>query len=97
MTLYAETCEITVSGPIPHGPTTHQITYFVVDPARNAVVGTLVLPDAATFAQAFRLKVRVPQGAEHLEVGLFEETGFVSAGFTVEAPARAPRPAGAVG
>jgi hypothetical protein len=79
--------QITISGEIQQGPTTRNVAYFVLDEARNAVVGNITLPDASTFAKSFRLQVTVPQLSESFAVGLFDEKGtFVSAGFQIEAP-----------
>ncbi len=87
--------EITISGSIPSGPTTRNITYFVLDTSRNAVVGNITLPDASTFAAAFRLNISVPQPSERFDVGHFDNAGtFVSAGFRIEVP---KSPSGAVG
>jgi pyridoxine/pyridoxamine 5'-phosphate oxidase len=87
--------EITVSGSIPQGQTTANVTYFVVDRARNAVVGNITLPDASTVANSFRLNVRVPQLSDNFDVGTMSDDGeFVSAGFTIET---LTAPTGAVG
>jgi hypothetical protein len=87
--------EITISGQIKNGPTTRNVTYFVLDKSSNAVVGNITLPDASTFANAFRLQVAVPRLSEIFGVGTFDETGnFVSAGFQIEVP---EPPTGAVG
>jgi hypothetical protein len=86
---------ITVSGTIAAGPTTRSITYFVVDRTRDAIIGNITLPNASTFANAFRLDVNIPNNSDSVDVGLFDDGGkFVSAGFTIEG---GTRPAGAVG
>ncbi len=78
---------LTVSGRIPDGPTTGNVTYFVVDKSRNAIVGSITLPNASKVSHAFRLNVRVASLSDSYDVGLFDEAGeFASAGFTVEAP-----------
>jgi hypothetical protein len=87
--------EITVSGSIPQGQTTANITYFVVDSASNAIVGNITLPDASTIANSFRLNVRVPHLSDSFDVGTMSDDGeFASAGFTIETPTA---PTGAVG
>ncbi|MDB5451136.1 MAG: hypothetical protein JWQ52_2264 [Phenylobacterium sp.] len=87
--------EVTVSGPIPEGPTTAPVTYFVLDRAKNAIVGNLTLPNASPISRAFQLNVKVPDLSDSLDVGVFDAAGgFVSAGFKVEAPTR---PQGAIG
>lgn len=84
-----------MSGTIPSGPTTRNVTYFVIDKARNAVVGNITLPDASTFANSFKLNVKVPQLSDQFDVGTMSDDGeFTSAGFTVETP---DTPTGAVG
>jgi hypothetical protein len=87
--------ELTVSGTIPEGPTTANVTYFVVEKSANAIVGHITLPNASTFARTFRLGVRVANLSGDFKVGVFDESGtFVPAGFTVEVPRS---PTGAVG
>ena len=87
--------EIIVSGQIPEGPTTANVTYFVMDKSRNVIVGNINLPNASTFANAFRLNVQVPNTSESFDVGTFDDSGgFTSAGFLVEG---GQRPTGAVG
>lgn len=87
--------EIIVSGPIAAGPTTAVVTYFVVDKARNAIVGNINLPNASAQSRAFKMTVKVPSFVENIDVGTFDGAGrFVSAGFTVEA---GTTPGGAVG
>jgi hypothetical protein len=87
--------ELTVSGTIPEGPTTANVTYFVVERSANAIVGHITLPNASTFARTFRLGVQVASLSGDFDVGLFDDSGtFVPAGFTVEVPRS---PTGAVG
>jgi len=90
--------EITVSGSIPHGPTTAIVTYFIVDRARGAIVGNVNLPNASLVSRAFRLTVRVPNPSDTLDVGVFDQAGdFASAGFTLELPQESSGAAGPVG
>lgn len=87
--------QLTVSGAIPGGPTTNTVTYFVMDRAKNTVVGNIMLPNASENIRRFRLVVPAPSFSDSFDVGVFDNAGnFVSAGFTIEAP-QAPR--GAVG
>ena len=87
--------DIMVSGSIPDGNTTSNITYFVVDRQRNAIVGNLTLPNASLIARSFSLQVKVPSYSDSLDVGLFDDDGnFTSAGFRVEG---GQAPEGAVG
>jgi hypothetical protein len=81
------TAEIRVSGAIAPGATTRTITYYVVDRASGSVVGNLLLPDAATFANRFDMKVTVPRVADTYDVGTFDDAGeFVSANFALSIP-----------
>lgn len=89
--------EITVSGRVPEasGSPAGSTTYFVVDKAKNAIVGNITLPNAPTFAHTFRLSVRVASLSGEFDVGLFDDSGtFVPAGFTVEVPTGAVGPRG---
>ena len=86
--------EIKVSGNIKKGPTTGSVTYFVLDKSNNAIVGNIVLPDASSQVNNFKIPVRVPS-LSSFDVGTYDDAGrFVSAGFTIETP---PVPTGAVG
>jgi hypothetical protein len=81
--------EITVSGRIPDvpGSTTGATTYFVVDKDKSAIVGSITLPNTSKPHSAFRIAVRVPSASRSFDVGVFNDAGgFVSSGFTVEAP-----------
>jgi hypothetical protein len=87
--------DLTVSGQIPDGPTTANVTYFVIDKSSNAIVGSINLPNASQVSHAFRLTVKVSDPTGSFDVGHFDDAGkFVSAGFTIEVPTR---PSGAVG
>lgn len=86
--------EIKVSGHIKKGPTTGTVTYFVLDKSNNAIVGNIVLPDASSQVNTFKIPVKVPS-LSSFDVGTYDEAGrFVSAGFMIETPTT---PAGAVG
>jgi hypothetical protein len=88
------TMEIKVSGHIKKGPTTGNVTYFVLDKSNNTVVGNVMLPDASTQVNRFRIAVNVPSSSS-FDVGTYDDAGrFVSAGFTIETPTL---PTGAVG
>src|SRR4051794_36553634 len=98
VTSSVEPAEIIISGSIPSGPTTANVAYFVVDRARNALVGNITLPDASLVAHAFRLKVRVPCLSDAFDVGVFDAAGdFISAGFKIETPQTSRGAAGPIG
>ncbi len=90
--------EVTVRGVLPIGDTTENVPYFILDTAKSAIVGQVVLPKAVTRSLAVALTVKVPSTASSLAIGTFDDGGnFEAAGFLrVETPA-VGNPGGAVG
>ncbi|TIN25092.1 MAG: hypothetical protein E5Y31_16590 [Mesorhizobium sp.] len=90
--------EVTVRGVLPIGDTTENVTYFIVDTAKSAIVGQVVLPRAVKRSLAVALTVKVPSTAGSLAIGTFDDGGnFQAPSFLrVETPA-VERPDGAVG
>ncbi|PZV34731.1 hypothetical protein [Mesorhizobium kowhaii] len=90
--------EVTVRGVLPIGDTTDNATYFILDTARSAIVGQVVLPRAVKRSLGVALTVKVPTTAGSLAIGTFDDGGnFEVASFLrVETPA-VERPDGAVG
>lgn len=83
--------QLKVSGAIPHGETTGNITYFVVDRSTGSIAGNLTLPNASKVASSFAMAVDVPRVADTYDVGTFSEAGeFVSAKFDLTMP-QAPK------
>ncbi len=93
------TMEVVVTGQIPEGDTTTSMTYFILDEARNAIVGQVVLPNGARRINGVAMTVKIPFSAGPFVIGVFDPSGnFVPAGFlSVEKPADRPVRGGAVG
>lgn len=89
--------EVTVRGVLPVGDATENVPYFILDTAKNAIVGQVILPKAVKRSLAVALTVKVPSTAGSLAIGTFDENGFHASTFLrVEAPP-ADLPGGAVG
>lgn len=90
--------EVTVRGVLPIGDTIENVNYFILDTAKSAIVGQVVLPRAVKRSIAVALTVKVPSTAGSLAIGTFDDGGnFQFASFLrVETPA-VERPDGAVG
>ncbi|TPJ22197.1 hypothetical protein [Mesorhizobium sp. B2-8-3] len=90
--------EVTVRGALPIGDGTENVTYFILDSAKNTIVGQVILPRAVPRSLAVALTVKVPSAAGSLAIGTFDEGGaFQAASFLrVETPT-VQRPDGAVG
>jgi hypothetical protein len=67
--------EITVTGTLPNGNTTGVVTHFVVDRTKGAIVGQVVLPDAARQNNSVSLNVKVPGIAAAFAIGTFDDAG----------------------
>jgi hypothetical protein len=67
--------EVSVTGTLPQGETTRDVTYFIVD-STNTVVGHVVLPDAAPKFNSISMTVKVPNASTSLAIGTFEADGF---------------------
>src|SRR5882724_5964944 len=90
--------EVTVRGVLPIGDTTENVTYFILDTAKSAIVGQVVLPKAVKRSLAVAFTVKVPSTAGSLAIGTFDDGGnFQVASFLrVEIPT-VERSDGAVG
>ena len=89
--------EVTVRGALPVGEATENVTYFILDSARSAIVGQVILPKAVKRSLAVAVTVKVPSTAGSLTIGTFDDGGFQVATFLrVEIPI-VDRPDGAVG
>jgi len=79
--------EVTIRGVLPIGDTTENVTYFILDTARSAIVGQVNLPKAVKRSLAVALTVKVPSAAGSLAIGTFEGGNFQVASFLrVETP-----------
>lgn len=90
--------DVTVRGVLPIGDATENITYFILDAAKNAIVGQVILPAAVKRGHAVAITVKVPSTTGSLAIGTFDDGGnFQASGFLrVETPA-VGRPSGAIG
>ncbi|ESW98120.1 hypothetical protein X727_31835 [Mesorhizobium sp. L103C119B0] len=90
--------EVAVRGVLPIGDTTENVPYFILDTAKSAVVGQVILPKAVKRSLAVAVTVKVPAAAGSLAIGTFDDGGnFQACSFLrVESPA-VEHPDGAVG
>lgn len=89
--------EVTVRGVLPLGDATENVTYFILDTVKNAIVGQVVLPKAVKRSLAVALTVKVPGTAGAFAIGAFDGGNFKAASFLrVESPVVA-HPTGAAG
>ena len=90
--------DVTVRGVLPIGDATENVTYFILDAAKSAIVGQVILPAGVKRSHAVAITVKVPSASGSLAIGTFDDDGnFQVASFLrVEAPA-VNRPSGAVG
>ncbi|WP_044547646.1 hypothetical protein [Mesorhizobium japonicum] len=90
--------EVTVMGALPVGSTTGNVNYFIVDTAKDAIVGQVVLPNAVRQSQSVVLTVKVPSNVSSLAIGTFDDAGNFQAStfLSVDSPVAA-HPGGAVG
>lgn len=80
--------EVTVRGVLPIGDGTENVTYFVLDTAKSAIVGQVVLPKAVKRSLAVALTVKVPSTAGSFAIGTFDDGGSfrVASFLRVESP-----------
>jgi hypothetical protein len=90
--------EIAVTGTLPIGNTSKNVTYFIIDNTKKAIVGHVVLPDAAEKNTSVALTVKVPSDSGSLTIGNFDDAGNFQAStlLHVNNPAGGHRPTGAV-
>ncbi|MGY3698534.1 hypothetical protein ACVIGA_008614 [Bradyrhizobium sp. USDA 3240] len=67
--------EITVTGSLPRGATTQNVTYFVVDRATKTIVSQVILPDASNRFDAVEMRMKVGRYASAYDVGTFDANG----------------------
>jgi hypothetical protein len=90
--------EIIVTGTLPNGPTTKNVTYFIID-TDNTIVGTVALPDAAERNTSVSIPLKVAKASTSYAIGTFDENrGFQASSFlTVRNSTSDQRPTGAIG
>jgi hypothetical protein len=90
--------EITITGALPEGKTTANVTYFVVDTATNTIVSTIALPDAVERKTSVSVALKVPKPSVSFAIGTFEDGVFQASSFlSVRNPTSNPTHSGAVG
>lgn len=67
--------EITVTGSLPHGATTQNVTYFVIDNATKTIVSQVILPDASELFKAVEIRLKVGRYASAYDIGTFDANG----------------------
>jgi hypothetical protein len=92
------TFEITITGTLPEGKTTANVTYFIADTATNTIVGTVALPDAVERKTSVSLTLKVPKPSASLAIGTFKDGVFHASSFlSVRNPTSNLTHSGAVG
>jgi len=86
--------EITITGTLPEGKTTANVTYFIADTATNTIVGTVALPDAVEQKTAVSMILKVAKPSASFAIGTFKDGVFHASSFL---SVRNPTHSGAVG
>ena len=73
--------EITITGTLPEGKTTANLTYFIADTATNTIVGTVALPDAVERKTSVSLTLKVPKPSASFAIGTFTDGVFHPSSF----------------
>ncbi|SDA98565.1 hypothetical protein [Mesorhizobium qingshengii] len=90
--------EVTVRGVLPIGDATGNVTYFILDTAKSAIVGQVILPAAVKRSLAVAITVKVPSNAGSFAIGTFDDSGnFQVASLLRVETSAVERPDGAVG
>ncbi|MHC2335480.1 hypothetical protein [Bradyrhizobium sp. USDA 4454] len=71
--------EITVTGSLPHGPTSQNVTYFVIDRSSKTIVSQVILPDASELFKAVEMRLKVGRYASAYDIGTFDANGEFTA------------------
>ena len=90
--------EVKVTGSLPIGDTTRNITYFIIDASKKTIVGQVNLPDAVRQPMRVSISVKVQNALGAFAIGTFNNGEFESASFlSVNDPAAGASPRGAIG
>lgn len=93
--ILAAVYEITVTGVLPKGNTTKNVTYFIVD-ANNTIVGQILLPDASEKYNSVSIALKVSSASAPYSIGTFDDRGFHPSNFlSVRNPVSNQGPRGA--
>lgn len=68
--------EINITGTLPQGKTTENVTYFIADTATNTLVGTVLLPDAVERKTSVSLILKVAKPSASFAIGTFKDGVF---------------------
>jgi hypothetical protein len=90
--------EITITGTLPNGSTTRNVTHFVIDAVTGTIVSQIILPDAVRQNNSVAITVKVPSSSASYAIGTFDVSGdFQATSFlSVSNAAGDQRPGGAV-
>ncbi|WP_375780239.1 hypothetical protein ACE103_16205 [Bradyrhizobium sp. ma5] len=67
--------EIVVTGNLPRGPTTQNVTYFIVDRNTKAIVSQVILPEMSDRLHAVRMLLKVQRSSSGYDIGTFQSNG----------------------
>ena len=67
--------EIIVSGTLPKGETTQNVTYWIIDRDTSAIVSQVVLPDRSNQFNRVEMRLKVARPSSSLQIGSFEPNG----------------------
>ena len=74
--------EIVVTGTLPQGETTQNVTYFIVDRNTKTIVSQVILPDASNRFNAVEMRLTIGRSSGAYDVGSFDSNGeFKPSGF----------------
>ncbi len=73
--------EITVTGALPKGDTTASVSYVIMDPTNNTLVGQIALPNAVQKNTEVSMTVKVTSASASYAIGTFDEKGFTPSNF----------------
>lgn len=68
--------EINITGTLPEGKTTENVTYFIADTTSNTLVGTVLLPDAVEQKTSVSLILKVAKPSASFAIGTFKDGVF---------------------
>jgi hypothetical protein len=67
--------EIIVSGTLPKGETTQNVTYWIIDGDTNAIVSQVVLPDRSNQFNRVEMRLKVARLSSAFQIGTFAANG----------------------
>jgi len=67
--------EIIVTGTLPKGETTQNVTYWIIDRDTNAIVSQVVLPDRSNQFNRVEMRLKVARLSSAFQIGTFAANG----------------------